>query len=211
MSPVNAFLSISSFLFPLSPSVSLSLAFRLPALTPGVISRKTIFTLMCVLVCVRVLPAVCGAFLRGCMKGVRCMYAYACVCTWAYAAYAVCQFFHVKLLREYISMQYMRRICPWIYTVCCIFVHKYVCAYELIICLRQRAGTLLGTCYLYPGKKTIAGAKATRRTHKLCLIQGLEHQKDTAHKARSFWESEGQTELTSPPQKTQLNLTDTKT
>lgn len=87
MSLANAFLPISSaFLSLLSPSGSLSLVFRLPALTPRVISRKTIFPLMCVGVCTCTLPVECAAYLRGCMIGVRCV----CVCVFVRFCGSVC-------------------------------------------------------------------------------------------------------------------------
>lgn len=106
MSPVNASVYFSPFLSPLSPSVSLSLAFRLPALTPRVISRKTIFTLMCVCVsvCMCTLPVVCGPFLRGCMKSVSCMCAYTHISL------------HVRLLMW--AHQYTSHVCPCICVLC---------------------------------------------------------------------------------------------
>lgn len=72
-------LCLFSFSFPLS--LSLSSAFSLPASTPRVISRKNIFTLMCaIFVCIRIgTCCVCVAFLWGCMKAVRYIYAYAWV------------------------------------------------------------------------------------------------------------------------------------
>lgn len=189
MSPVNAFLSFPSpFLSPLSPSVSLSRAFRLPALTPRVISRKTIFTLMCM--CVRYLLCV----ERSCVGAWK---------VWGVSMHmCVFQFLHGGLLCEYINMQYVCCICPCTYTL-------YICSY-VSMCVwiynvpetggGNPHGNLLSVSRR-PGKHYFWSKSYKNNTYKLCLIQGPDHQKDAAHEVRSFWESEGHTEPTPPPQK----------
>ena len=171
MSPHNDFLSIFLPFFSLfSPSVSLSLSFRLPALTPGVVSRKTIFTLMCVSAyeCARYLLCVERSCVGAWKVWVECLHMHVCVhctheCTPPLLCVSCCMW---CCYVRYINMQYVCYICPCTYVL---FICSHtVRVYEVYNSLETES--LLGTCYLYPADlgNTISGANATRRTYINC-------------------------------------------